>query len=84
MGYVELPLEPPRQGGKLTGTIVLDSDELRVTVGLLKDALAELTKGMANGVTPHTAAPQPGPHWAPAAAAATPQITAGLGQPPPL
>jgi hypothetical protein len=83
MGYVELPLEPPRQGGKLTGTVVLDSDELRVTVGLLKDALAELTNGMSNGVIHHAAAPQPGPHGQPAAAAA-PQITPGLGQHPPL
>jgi hypothetical protein len=57
MGYVDLPDQPPATGGKLQGTIVLDEQELRVTVGLLKDALAELTKGMANGFSHAAAAP---------------------------
>jgi hypothetical protein len=68
MGYVDLPDQPPAAGGKLLGTIVLDEQELRVTVGLLKDALAELTKGMANGVS--HAAPNPAAA-VPAQAAAT-------------
>lgn len=57
MGYVELPDQPPAGGGKLQGTIELDKDELTATVSLLKEALAELTRGMANGVGGSTLAP---------------------------
>lgn len=44
MGYVELP-DLPVAAGKLHGTIILDQQELQVTVNLLKSALAELTNG---------------------------------------
>lgn len=69
MGFVELPDQAPPSGGKLQGTIVLDEQELQITVSLLKDALAELTKGMANGVT-HASAAAADPRYAPPAASA--------------
>lgn len=72
MGYVELPDQPPAAGGKLQGTVVLDKQELRVTVDLLKDALAELTRGMANGFG-HAAAAPAGPTPTPAVAATAAQ-----------
>lgn len=72
MGYVELPDLAPAAGGKLHGEIVLDGPELRATVDLLKEALAELTQGMANGFSSHAPAPS-GPSPAPTAAAAAPR-----------
>jgi hypothetical protein len=89
MGYVELPDLPPSAGGKLHGEIVLDGPELRATVDLLKEALAELTQGMANGFSSHAAAAPSGPSpaastaVAPAAAAAAPRPPA-IAQPQPV
>lgn len=79
MGYVELPDLAPAAGGKLHGEIVLDGPELRATVDLLKEALAELTQGMGNGFSSHAPAPSgpsPVPTAAPPAAAPRPATTA--------
>lgn len=67
MGYVELPDHVLAAGGRLHGTILFDDQELRVTVNLLKDALAELTRDVPNGVI--HAAPPAGPIPTPAAPA---------------
>lgn len=67
MGYVELPDHVPAAGGRLHGTILFDDQELRVTVSLLKDALAELTRDVPNGFI--HAAPPAGPIPTPAAPA---------------
>lgn len=69
MGYVELPDSAPA-GGKLHGVIKFDEQELRATVSLLKEALAELTREMPNGVTHAAAAPAGSSTGAPPSAAA--------------
>jgi hypothetical protein len=52
MGWIEMPDRAPAEGGKVQMSLVLDPQELRDTVDLLKNVLSEYTSGMSNGISP--------------------------------
>lgn len=67
MGWTQLPERPPSGGGRMSGTIVLERDELAGVVELLKAAVAEFAA--ASGLANRHAASPAGASYVPSPAA---------------